>query len=410
MIKLLAVISLTAIGASCSQNSIKKNFIVSAQSYYAKGAWEDSYALAKLATKSDQNNEDAYLLQVQNLSKMGELTNAHGILHERLALRPHSTKINLALVNWHIEFGAKEAALAVAKRMILRDNSNLEVHKIIAELSLENKKWDEAEASLVKIFEQDKFDEASALSLGKLYLMKNHFEKALVVFNQLVLGKNQKIEAAKYLAWMHAENGKINESNKYIRQLSVEKQNDPFVQKIVTRNLLNSSDVDKITVLNNYLSKNKDDWGVHQLYLALKEAGYKEKALDLLADVWNEAPQKKWAAINYANYFYEVGETKTAQEILKKAAHDSDEQDLKLISSIRQRWEENGNYVVPARKIANVLRVHTVKKGETLGGIAHKYLLDASRWNEIFEKNKLKIHNPSLLVEGAELVIPEIQQ
>lgn len=409
MLRLMAIFILISTGVSCSLSPTHKDYYLSAQYYFSQGAWEDSLSSTNLAIQADPANEEAYILRAQNLSKLGEFTSAHQQIHDRLTLRPHSSKLNLALIHWHQEFGSKTAALELAKRMIQRDPSQLAAHKIVAEMSIELKNWPDAELSLAKIVKEDKFDEESALALGKLYLKESRLENALVVFNQLYQGKSKRVDAAKYLAWIHADNGNTTEANKYIRYLSLEKQNDQFTQKIITRNLLNSQDVDKITVLSHYLKLHSDDWGQHQIYLAYQEAGLKEKALDLLADIWNQNPEKKWAAINYANHLHEIGDHQVAEVILQKASIESDVKDQELIASVRQGWIEKDSSPKVIRQVANTQVMHKVKRGETLGGIAHKYLGDAKHWDHIFTLNQLKIKDAAILPEGVELLIPEMK-
>jgi tetratricopeptide (TPR) repeat protein len=391
--------------SSCGTHSVRNNYFSSAEYYSSKGQWEDAIALSDLAVKADPQHEDAYLLKAQCLSKLGKYTEAHQLIHERLTLTPHSTKINLALANWHLDYGAKEAALSVAKSMIRRDQSNLAAHRIIAKLSLEAGQWSDSVTSLRKITFNDKFDEESALTLGQLYLKLEKPKNAIRVFNALFEGKTKKFEAAKYLGWIHADMGHTSEANRFIQFLSLDKRNDPFVEKVITRNFLNSKDVDKIAVLTNYLEKNTDDWGQHQLYLALQESGYQERALDLLAKVWNSSAEKKWAAINYANHLNKIGDTKVAMDILNKASLTSDDQDKKLIAATIQSWGDPN--AVPSRSVAGLGKVHIVKHGETLGQISLRYFQTTQAWQKIFRANQNKIEDPSILQEGMELIIPK---
>lgn len=409
MSRFLAITFFLVAGLGCTHNPRNKNYLELAQKYHQKGAWQESLILSKKALKADTKNEEIYLLMAQNFSKLGKFTDAHQVIHERLALRPHSTKLNLALVQWHREFGSKEAAYELAKRMLARDPAQLSALQHLAQLALQKQNWRDAEISLSKIYELDKFDEESALSLGQLYLKQTQTSKALEVFERLFAGKSRRIEAAKYLAWIHAENGGIAQANTYLQYLSVEQQNDQFVQKIITKNLLNTNQVDKITVISNYLRQYPDDWGQHQMYLALQAAGHKEKALDLLANVWNESPDKRWAAINYANHLYASGDHKIAQDILNKARVGSDPADEQLIGATLNKWNGSNSMIAATREIAATEMVHKVQKGETLGGIAHKYLRDAARWNEIYQINKSKLKSPSVLSEGIELLIPKEQ-
>ena len=55
--------------------------------------------------------------------------------------------------------------------------------------------------------------------------------------------------------------------------------------------------------------------------------------------------------------------------------------------------------------VAPALRVHIVKKGDTLRTIAREYLGDSSRAAEIRELNKLATDN--ILMIGRELTIPD---
>ncbi len=51
-------------------------------------------------------------------------------------------------------------------------------------------------------------------------------------------------------------------------------------------------------------------------------------------------------------------------------------------------------------------RAHTVKKGETLSGIASAYYKNAGKWKKIYDANKDVIKNPNVLIPGTKIVIP----
>lgn len=48
---------------------------------------------------------------------------------------------------------------------------------------------------------------------------------------------------------------------------------------------------------------------------------------------------------------------------------------------------------------------HTVVRGETLSGLAMRYLGSGARWEEIYEANRTKIGNPNMIVAGLVLEI-----
>jgi nucleoid-associated protein YgaU len=49
---------------------------------------------------------------------------------------------------------------------------------------------------------------------------------------------------------------------------------------------------------------------------------------------------------------------------------------------------------------------HTVKKGDTLSGLAQKYYNDATMWKKIADANKDKVHDKDKITIGSVLVIP----
>ena len=51
-------------------------------------------------------------------------------------------------------------------------------------------------------------------------------------------------------------------------------------------------------------------------------------------------------------------------------------------------------------------RVHTLVDGDTLPGLAGRYLGDAQRWVEVFEANRSVLSDPAVLPLGKELKIP----
>ena len=132
MSRFLAITFLIVAGIGCTHSPRNKNYLELAKKYHQQGAWQESQVLANNALKADAQNEEIHLLMVQNFSKLGKFTDAHEIIHQRLALRPHSTKLNLALVQWHREFGSKAAAYEIAKRIVVRDPVQLVAHQHIA--------------------------------------------------------------------------------------------------------------------------------------------------------------------------------------------------------------------------------------------------------------------------------------
>ncbi len=53
-----------------------------------------------------------------------------------------------------------------------------------------------------------------------------------------------------------------------------------------------------------------------------------------------------------------------------------------------------------------IQRIHQVRDGDTLEGLAEVYLGDRTRWREIFQANRALVEQPELLPLAARLVIP----
>lgn len=79
-----------------------------------------------------------------------------------------------------------------------------------------------------------------------------------------------------------------------------------------------------------------------------------------------------------------------------------------LWDKIKEIGGDNPSDVEADIKVAvtDCYHVHAVQSGNTLSGIAKKYLGDASRYTEIFELNKNQLSDPNNIQVGQELKIP----
>jgi nucleoid-associated protein YgaU len=91
-------------------------------------------------------------------------------------------------------------------------------------------------------------------------------------------------------------------------------------------------------------------------------------------------------------------------ERLEKKLKALESQENQVALSKQERSPEGRGGPEPAR-CSKVIQ-YKVQPGDTLRKIAHRYYHNEDRWVEIFEANKDKIHNPTLIYPGQVLIIP----
>jgi hypothetical protein len=67
---------------------------------------------------------------------------------------------------------------------------------------------------------------------------------------------------------------------------------------------------------------------------------------------------------------------------------------------------ENFPSVKKPSQPVSIKRIHTVIDGDTLQGLAYRYLDDEQRWSEIYDANRDQLTDPTALPIGAKLTIP----
>jgi nucleoid-associated protein YgaU len=72
-------------------------------------------------------------------------------------------------------------------------------------------------------------------------------------------------------------------------------------------------------------------------------------------------------------------------------------------------WGTSMNLGVPSGKVAAKPRRHKIADGDTLAGLAERYLGSRDRYLEIFEANRDVLSSPELLPIGVTLKIPPIE-
>lgn len=86
--------------------------------------------------------------------------------------------------------------------------------------------------------------------------------------------------------------------------------------------------------------------------------------------------------------------------------------EIKQVRIAKAAYVAKGNKVtgkqtqVTKKKTTTAKKYHTVKKGDTLWGIAKKYYGNGAQYKKIYNANKSKIKNPDLIYVGQKFLIP----
>ncbi|MBN1317509.1 MAG: LysM peptidoglycan-binding domain-containing protein [Anaerolineales bacterium] len=97
---------------------------------------------------------------------------------------------------------------------------------------------------------------------------------------------------------------------------------------------------------------------------------------------------------------------KRDMDMLRKAAQLRAVSGRSKMDDVRKKIDEPEKAAVPVEP-EKAAKTYKVEAGDTLSGIAEKFLGNANRWPEIFEANKDQIQDPNMIRIGQELVIPE---
>ena len=85
--------------------------------------------------------------------------------------------------------------------------------------------------------------------------------------------------------------------------------------------------------------------------------------------------------------------------------------EIKQVRIAKAAYVAKGNKVTGkqtqvTKKKTTTKKYHTVKKGDTLWGIAKKYYGNGAQYKKIYNANKSKIKNPDLIYPGQKFLIP----
>lgn len=79
----------------------------------------------------------------------------------------------------------------------------------------------------------------------------------------------------------------------------------------------------------------------------------------------------------------------------------------RLRATIKMQQEQEPILIEePRTEVTTAAKTYTVKRGDTLSGIASMHYKDAGKWGIIYDANRDVIKNPNVLIPGTKIVIP----
>lgn len=406
---LLATAWLTML-VSCS--SIAPNQLVdlsrNAHDAHARGDWPESLRSLAVIENTGLLSEADYLLKAQNLIRLERFSEAHGVYHEALERRPHSKKIPFALAQWHFDYGLLEEARLRARDLVQLYPRESHLRKLLAQIYMREEQWRMARVELETALVSSPDDESLSFLLGQTIYKLGSYADAVAPFSRAFEGQEFKDRSAEYLAWIHSELRQPARANPYIRHLFVAKKDGPFTQKLFTKNLLQIPAVDKVSVLKEYNSKFDDDWGKQQYWLALRETGMGDEALDYLAELWNTRPSTYWVASNYARELNSMGRTEVATRVLKRSMLASSGTDTASFEADLSNLSDTKAAAPSPQRSLAAGGLYRVRPGDTLQLISQRFFGTTKRWRAIAEKNASVLGREGQLRIGSELTIPGV--
>ncbi len=415
------VLILTLSGCATYRQDMQVVYEQQAYKMHDRGEFKESNLFLSIIEKERFLSDKLIILKSKNFYEIGEVDSAFKLLSFAIEQKPHSIHLLVALAQLQLNEGDLLSSEALTKKVIKIEHGHPQAIKVLGWSLIRQLKYKEAEEVLGRLISQN--DPEVLKQLGVVYFKLGQSENAIQVYTKLFNTKKFKNEAAHNLASIYLERGDVARSNPYVNYLVSLNPNSVEVNRMMTKNLINIPQIDKLSILRIFNSKFDDDWGQNKYYQTLSEMGLKQDSLDYLASLWVQKKRKMWVTLSYANELKKEGNINAAKDILSihlADTHDSKSSDAQILSE--QLALISNQHVIaddqPERVIASVAETkeiivqekdqfYTVKKGDTLQSISQTLFGTTLLWRKILTINKDILKGRQELQIGLELLLPK---
>ncbi len=438
-------------GCASYDSSRHQSYISQAKILHQNSEWEESNKFLELLEQESILSDDLVGIKVKNFEYLSRPNDGRIVIDHAIARKPHSINFLVLLSNWLLDYGKKEDFLKINSLILTRNPNNLSAVKLLVKLYKRENQWGQIKDTLLVYDNKNILDNESQYCLAQAMYKFHDYEKAIAGFTRLYNQGVYQQQTAKYLGWIHAERKEIDLANIYIRKLTEVLPRDPLVKRLITKNLLNQSQTDKLAVLKMYNAEYEDDWGQHQYWLALKQSGQTEQALDYISDVLTRKNPKPWVVLAYSRDLRMIGQKEHSLAVLNKAlpfmngdARSQIQNEITLLTPVNIKQEEI--ILVNTEKSSNNLEnqipvlvpptdnpiiektteakslpenergtasvkdvIYEVKAGDTLQTISQKFYKTTRRWPDILKANKDVLSSYDKIEKGTKLKISGVQ-
>ena len=260
-----------------------------AAAYQDLGENEKAIAIFESLLNNDAPPSPKLLFLLINAYRINrQLDKALALGKQQYESNPTETNIGLIYARTLADAGKTKEGAEILQKMLQADPSNIDIYVNLSQIYLQGKKYSEAEKILRRAEDRKLDSERVKFQLGTIYERQKDFDKAELLFKEVLKGNPKNAVVLNYIGYMLADRGiRLEEAVKYVEEaLALDPNNGAYLDSLGWA-FYKLNDLEKA---EKYLLKAvevvKNDPVIHDhlgdLYF---KAGNLEKALDS----WNKS-------------------------------------------------------------------------------------------------------------------------